>query len=191
MSEIATIRSGIDYVQEIFKQISVLLLTADQQMADEGFGAYGNACLDDRSFSIGAPARWMPRAIFRFYMSKNMPRVLLFTSVLLDDRDAEYAPMEDCLLTAGAFIHKDGRWDNKNWDWWWARWHGFHRPRRDDGSINLADSKDWSPEDGNTQLIEKILTIGRPLPEVRSAADLKAFLAPLLREIAPYRQEAA
>ncbi|WP_437565005.1 hypothetical protein [Sorangium sp. So ce542] len=191
MSEDTTIRSGIQYVQGVFKQISLLLQTADQQLGELDFHkAYGNICIEDTGVKVGEPEKWLPNALFRFYGSDESPRVLLFVSVLLDDRYAEYKPMSECLLTAGAFVHKGDGWSDKDWKCWWARWHGFHDPRYDDGRVTCSESKDWPEQDEDAKVIERLFTVGRPLPDLRSAEDLKIFLAPLLDRIAAYRSAA-
>ncbi len=187
MTEILTIRSGIQYVQSVLQQITVLLRTADPILDEHGFGALGNVCFDDTSTHLLVPKKWLPHVAFRFYSSEESPRVLLFVSVLLDDRGNEYEPMEECLLTAGAIIHKGEEW-TKSWCYWWARWHGFHRPRHDDGRIVCVETKDWAEQTHERKVIERIFTKGVPLPSVQNAAELKSFLEPLLLAVAPYRQ---
>lgn len=92
-----------------------------------------------------------------------------------------------CLLTAGALISKKDTWGSKDWEYWYARWHGYHDPRPDDGTIVRSDSKDWDDEDEHNP-IEVVFTLGVPLPTVTNGEELKRFLEPLLQEIAPYRK---
>lgn len=188
MSQDATIRSGIQYVQAVFKQVALLLQTADQLVGEEGFSsAYQNTCLDDMAYTVHRSGNWLPHTAYRFYTADDMPRVLLVVAVLLDDRYDKFEPMNECLLTACAFISKGAEWDSKEWRTWWARWHGYHAPRHDDGRVLVVESTEWPEDDEDGKVIEKLFTVGRPLPEVKSTAELKALLAPLLAELAPYR----
>ncbi len=130
-------------------------------------------------------------ATARFDHSLFCQRVLLYVSVLVDDRYNEYDPMDECLLTAGAFISKTDEWDRDRWKTWWSRWHGFQDARRDDGVVMISETKDWPEQDETSKVVEKLLTLGRPLPTVRSAEELKGFLTPLFDAIASYRTGAS
>src|SRR5262249_44315135 len=135
--------SAFRYVHEVLKQIALLLQTSDQLLAERDWeGLVGNQCFDETSTHIQGTRRWVPHVAHRFYSMDAAPRVLLFISVLLDDRKNEYEPMDECLLTAGAIVCKDKGWGD-HWKLWWGRWHGFHHPRHDDGRIIVSESKDW------------------------------------------------
>ena len=194
MSEDATILGGLRYVQTVFKQVSILLQTSDELLSEHGFTtACGNQCIVETSSAVTLPVRWLPSTVFRFYLSDDSPRVLLFVSVLLDDRNSDFHPpaLTECLLTAGAFIHKSEKWDQK-WSHWWARYHGYQHDRRDDGTVVSSEISEWRKQrNDETRAIERFFTVGVPLPTVKSSAELKAFLAPLLGAVERYRLGAA
>lgn len=91
------------------------------------------------------------------------------------------------MLTAGAIVCKDEEWGD-HWKLWWGRWHGFQRPRHDDGRLIVSESKDWDEHSEDKAVIERVMTKGVPLPRVRSSDDLKTFLEPLLREVDACRE---
>ena len=184
MSDPVTIRSAIVYVREIFEQVALLIQTADSILAPHGFTKTGTRNVVDTSSTVAEAKRLVPGDVFRFYVASNTPRVLLFVCVLLDDRSGEYLPMPECLVTAGAFIHRQDKWSN-DWEYWWARWHGFHDPRHDDGRVQRVRPSEWN--DGKEYPFEELLTVGRPLPEITDAQKLEALLAPLVQGLAPWR----
>jgi len=188
MTDAPTILSAFRYVHEVLKQTALLLQTSDQVLAERDWeGLVGNTCFDETSTHIQLTRRWLPHVAHRFYGTDAAPLVLLFVSVLLDDRNNEYEPMDECLLTAGAIVCNDKEWGD-HWKLWWGRWHGFQRPRHDDGRIIVSERKDWAEQSDADAIIERVITKGVPLPTVRSTDDLRTFLEPLLREVEVYRE---
>jgi hypothetical protein len=163
----------------------LVYLTADFGMPREDI----DESLDELDRKCVLKRRWVPHVAHRFYATDVAPRVLLFVSVLLDDRGNEYEPMDDCLLTAGAIIRKEKGWDkDKEWKVWWARWHGFQRPRHDDGRILVSESKDWVSK---TEMPRSSSASSRRACSCRpcgAPTTLKTFLDPLLREVEAYRE---
>lgn len=185
VSNDVTIRSAIVYVRQVFEQVSLLIQTADSLLAPHGFSKTGARNIADTSATVADPKRLIPGDIFRFYLADDAPRVLLFVCVLLDDRNDQYLPMPECLVTAGAFIHRKEQWDD-DWEYWWARWHGFNHPRHDDGSLQREYPSEWN--DGKEYSFEELLTVGRPLPEITDTEKLKELLSPLLHALATWRK---
>jgi len=180
MSEAVTIRSTMVYIRSLFEQAALLLQAADHIVSPHGFSKAGTRNIVDTSATVGDAQRWIPSEAFQFYLSKSAPRVLLYVSVLFDDRYGEYEAMPDSLLTAGAFVHRKESW-GKEWDYWWCRWHGFHEARKDDGTLHHHFTKDW--DDGDAQPFEQMFTLGVLLQSVTTTAQLEAFLKPLLQAL--------
>ncbi len=186
MNDGAKLKATIVYMREFCQQLALLLRTSDALMADRTFEqAGGNYAIIETSGVIGQPTRWIPNEVFRFYWSGEHPRVLAFVAALLDDRDKRYATeLHEPLLTAGAFIYQSK--PGNNWEWWWARWHGKMRNRRDDGTMVQVDAASWP---GEKFPFERVMTLAVPLIEVVDSTSLsQRLIEPLSAAVAEFRE---
>jgi archaellum biogenesis ATPase FlaH len=62
----------LKFVKEIRKlchNMSLLLMTVDEQMGSKDWEKAGNTAIADSSASVDIPERWFPETIFRFYIN--------------------------------------------------------------------------------------------------------------------------
>jgi hypothetical protein len=82
----------LKFVKEIRKlchNMSLLLMTVDEQMGSKDWEKAGNTAIADSSASVDIPERWFPENIFRFYINTKYPNILVFVSILLDDIESK------------------------------------------------------------------------------------------------------
>lgn len=179
------------FVQEIrtlSTQLADLLGAADKLMADDSWerATAQNVAYDSSSQSLDQPKKWFPYQVFRFYRQTD-GFVIAFVSLLLDhDRKAEHK-INEPLVTAGWFeFTSEAPISVANDKLWWARFHGYMKDRRDDGSImRVCPRLEWS---GDYRLdwypFERACSLGVPLAEISSAAQLQERVVnPLLAGI--------
>lgn len=144
-------------IRKLCNQISLLLVTVDEQMGSNGWEKAGiknkNTAIAYSSASVETPKRWFPDTIFRFYINTNYPNILVFVSIILDDNqidDFVNYPVEikEPLITAGYF---DNGSNNKvdKWEHYYARLYGDMENRIDDGRVYESKEnwqEDWDPE---------------------------------------------
>jgi hypothetical protein len=185
VNERPTILGAIHYVREVHEQAALLLRSADAIMRERNFAMWsGNMCIWESGQTHVEPFKWMPSEVVRYYTSTRYKRALCFVSIFFWDRHGEYdPPLSECLLTAGTALFNTKDWGDTDWErGWWGRWHGYVHQRRDDGILFENPTAAWDDGDKYPKL-ERIITLGRPLPEVTSADVLKATLAPLLERV--------
>ncbi|MBI3300798.1 MAG: hypothetical protein HYZ72_01780, partial [Deltaproteobacteria bacterium] len=77
-------------LRRLCEQISLLLITADGLMADEGWKAKETGYMfAGISYTLSRPRFWIPQNFFRFYIKVNLGHILAFVSVVLDDAENE------------------------------------------------------------------------------------------------------
>ncbi len=185
MNDQPTMLSAVHYIRDLHEQAALLLKTGDALLFERKFAAYGgNYCIWESGGTFLDPAKWLPNEATRFYNSKHYQRVLFFVSILFWDRYRDYdTPLSDCLLTAGIAIFNTTDWTDQNWDRkWWGRWHGYAKPRRDDGTVHENLVAHWEDSKDHPKL-DRILTVGRPLCEITNSDVLKATLEPLFERV--------
>jgi len=177
MSDAGTNLSG--FIQEILKlckQISDMLGAADRLMGEDGWQPISNTAAFERSGSLYEPQKWFPSEVFRLYISENSPHILAFVSVLLFDRYKEFDHFTEPVISAGWLDYGTGKKVGKNWEYWYARFHGYMEDRKDDGALcELTPSADWPQDQKKYDYKFKTAnTFGFPLMSINTAEDLKS-----------------
>lgn len=106
-------------MRELCQQVSLLLLTADEQMAKAEWISRKQAILKI-SGSIEEPEDWIPTQVFRNYDNKEYPHRLAYVSVLLDDPSKKYTITEP-LVIAAFFDYRDRKLSDDDWAYWDSR----------------------------------------------------------------------
>ena len=181
-------RELLAFIQEIralSKQLADLLGAADKLMVEEGWerATAQNIAHGSSSQSLDLPKKWFPYEVFRFYRQEE-GRVIAFISVLLDhDRKGEYK-LDEPLITAGWFEFLSTAPSVVPSDkLWWARFHGYMKNRRDDGTLmQVSPRQDWGTDyRADWYPYERAYSLGVPLAEITSAAQLQErVVKPLL-----------
>lgn len=109
--------------RKICEDISLLLLTQEEQMADKNWETDRTFAISDSSSSINNPWGWIPINAFRFYISDTHPNTLAFISVLFDDHWDKLYSLEEPLVTVGFFNY--GKEKVENFEYSFSRIFGY------------------------------------------------------------------
>jgi hypothetical protein len=149
----------------------------DKLMAEESWerATAQNIAHGSSSQSLDLPRKWFPYEVFRFYRQEE-GHVIAFISVLLDDdRKGDYK-LDEPLITAGWFEFPSVAPSVVPSDkLWWARFHGYMKNRRDDGTLmQVSPRRDWVADYREDWYpFERACSIGMPLAEITSTAQLQ------------------
>jgi hypothetical protein len=113
----------VKQMRELFGQISLLLRTANEQMAKADWNSEGNTALVDLSWSIMNPTQWIPTNVFQFYRHKGHTNRLAYISVLLDDDLYGRYTIKEPLVTAGFLDYRQAEISDD--EYWYARYYGY------------------------------------------------------------------
>lgn len=171
----------VKQMRKLCAQISLLLRTVDEQMAELDWNSFGPG-ISDSSSSILNPERWIPICIFRFYVHKDYPQKypnrLAYVSVLIDDHwDRKYT-IKEPLITAGFFDYGTAE-VGENWDYHYARYFGYLSKENDlepDGeAFNFDNTKVSADIQGKfKKIFEKGNVFAVPLISITNADDVKS-----------------
>lgn len=182
-------RELLAFVQEIrtlSTQLADLLGAADKLMTDESWerATAQNIAHGSSSQSLDQPKKWFPYEVFRFYRQEE-GHVIAFVSALLDhDRKGDYK-LDEPLITAGWFEFASAAPPSvvPSDKLWWARFHGYMKNRRDDGTLmQVSPRRDWEADyRADWYPFDRACSLGLPLAEITSAALLQdRVVKPLL-----------
>jgi len=176
-SEGRQITEAVRQMTKLHHDIAALLKTVEQDILSDtewsvySVGRAGNIAIAETSSSIGNPGMWMPRYMFRFFVSDVRPQILMFVSVILDGWDHEQEQFKEPLVCAGFFDYgESGRYDNR-WRWWYSRIGAWTAWDADYGVVNEVDlAKVPTAKD---MKVKRVGLITVPLVSIQTAADLK------------------
>lgn len=177
----------LKFVKEIRKlchNMSLLLMTVDEQMGSKDWEKAGNTAIADSSASVDIPERWFPETIFRFYKNTKYPNILVFVSILLDDIEyyAKYPEeIKEPLITAGYFDCGEGE-KVEHWEYYYAKCYGDTENRIDDGRI-YQSKENWKEEWGETYNFQSYKCFGIPLISITNASDIESKIIKPLVEL--------
>ena len=110
------ILTAIHQIRDIHRSVSLLLMTAGAAMTEKDWenARSSSAAIQDMSWAINQPEKWMPWDVFRFYKHPYHPSILVSISVLLDDTEKR---LSEPVLSAAIFDFGKGRpvIDFPNW----------------------------------------------------------------------------
>ena len=138
-------------IRNISEQIALLLKSADYIFEKHNFKPLnGSSVTGENSTSLDRPRYWFPEFFCRFYTSQNYPKVQMFISVILDNReDNQSYDFTKPIVSAGYFSeHKDPT----KIIWWRCRWHVYTENKNYDGGICVLQPEkktDWKDEETN------------------------------------------
>lgn len=111
-------------IRQVCEQVSLLLRTADMQMAKAGWKSEGNTAITEMSYNISNPESWIPIVAFRFYKHKDYANRLAFVSVLLDNHWDRRYTIKEPFVTAG-FLDFGETEASLQGDYWYSRYFGY------------------------------------------------------------------
>jgi len=179
----------VDEMRRFHTQLALLLGTCEELMGQRG---WRNAATDSAVWAYGStssdrPGGWMPSEVFRFYMNEKMPRVLAFTSAVLQDAEGDFTrPLEEPLMCGGWFTYDMLPKINSSMQWH-SRWHCYQEERRDDGTWHEMMTSAMKPEDVKKYQygFKRVRTFAVRLDEIVDAASLRTRVVdPLIADIA-------
>lgn len=180
--------SGFRELRKFCHQVSLLLKTAQEMMADKDWERAKPYAVFEADPAIDAPDSWLPYGVCRFFQNSDFPRLLCYIAVSVDDPE-EKSPVEYALLSAGCIVLQLGR-NRDKLAHWMAYWHLFMDSRKDDGSPCLDDEpqktgkpiKKGEPEPPASFV--RVTTFAYPLVEIADPEALREkIVLPLLKVI--------
>ncbi len=177
-------------VRGFFEQIAILLKTYDQIVDESGWSANDSTVTGGNSASINNPKSWAPEFLCRFYLNNKYSHILLYTCVIIDNRDNnESYPADnkkdfEPIITSGYYDY--GKKNTaKDWNVWRSRWHIYSEDPNYDGTIYTFDPNtnyDFTEKESN---FKKLRSLALPLVDIQNSNDLKIkVINPLLSDLA-------
>jgi len=121
-----TIKEIFNQTRGIFKDVSLLLRTVEEQMTKEEWEAPTTTATAGGSSAIQNPDAWLPYEVFRFfYNNEEHPNFLVFVSVLLDTPRKKEYEIDEPLITAGFFDFGKTKVEYNNFSWDYSKWYGL------------------------------------------------------------------
>lgn len=173
---------------KLYGQVSLLLQTADEQMEMKGWEAYNSTAMYGMSKILSDPKRWFPNYLFRFYEHDDCENIVVYISILLDDDiyGRYETKLSEPLITAGFFDYGKGK-EADEWEYWYAKWYGFHREiDKDDGTIYEAEKNwktKWEEKLNDKFDFESYKCFGYPLISITSAVEIESKIINKLLEL--------
>jgi hypothetical protein len=184
----ADIIAAVKQFRELYKQIALLLQTADEHMVSRGWEERGSQCVSG-SNALKNPREWVPTLIFRMYNGRgNRKNVVAFVSVILSDIPYEAdGPVKEPLVSSGWFEYEVGRKAEKGVDGYgWTSCHLEIPNRRDDGRVITTSDKRWlEPERWS---VVRFSSLAVPLVKIQNSDDLlQRVMKPVLDHVGSLR----
>lgn len=180
------ILKGLAETREFFKQISLMLRTAEELFSERGWeDATGGKKCSNITSHLYHPESWMPQDICRLYLStaenEENKDLILCVGVLLD-REKAWGGFKEPWITCGLYQFAPGRKPERpqGGEAWWVTTHldDKHDP---DGTFYRCT---YSSEEQEQWGIVYQATMALPLVQITSADDLRQKVVdPLLEEI--------
>jgi len=185
MNDGAQILTGLAQTRNFFRQISLMLRTADDMLVEEGWLSNWGTRSSNITSNYLRPDNWMPRDIYRFYIAGDEEesgdnRLVIYVGVLLDQEDAWDGFVEPW-ITCGVFkmIPKFGVKDFNYWEWVRAIFDDNYEP---DGEFHEYITSESEIEEGWDLLYQAVMAL--PLVYITDSESLKTkILDPLLKQI--------
>lgn len=111
---------AVKQVRTFFGEIARMLNDCDRLMSESGWDAVGTASISGGSTSINIPEKWIPYAVNRIYLNKDVKHTTKVTAVIFDDE--WQTRLKEPVIVASTYETVDERLDTLNgWDhtWWW------------------------------------------------------------------------
>lgn len=164
----------INQIKNLYKEISLVLQTADKLMEDHKWKPKAGNTAVTWSYHLAYPDWWIPQDIFRFYFKEGYEHILPFISVILFDRDNE-TKLSEPLISAGYFDYGIGN-TITTWEYWYSHFHIKQDNFKDDGElapILLNDPEKYT--------FKNAYSLAKPLMQIyNSQSLLDEIVKPLL-----------
>lgn len=186
MNDGAQILKGLTQTRNFFKQVGLLIRTAEELLLETGWESIGGRKSSNITSDYLRPERWMPQDIYRFYVESNEEddssnsNLVIYTGVLLD-QEAAWDGFTEPWVTCGIYKFKQAfKAENFNyWVWIRAALDDEHGP---DGLFHEYDFSE-SEEEDEELLHQAVMAL--PLIRITDAESLnQLIIIPLLKKIA-------
>lgn len=111
---------AVKQIRTFFSEIARMLKDCDRLMSECGWDAVGTASISGSSTSINIPKKWIPYAVNRIYLNKDVKHTTKAISIIFDDEWK--ARLEEPVIVGSMYETVDEKLDTLNgWDhtWWW------------------------------------------------------------------------
>ena len=159
----------VEQIRRLCEQIQLLLKTADGLVAHNGWKPLSSQ-VTNVSGNVEYPRNWVPQTLARYYTNTAQQHLLLFVSVVLDNRDNGDVFFEEPLVSSGWFDYGQ---ENKlvNWEYWWGQCHVYMSERADDGVLRGSEGGIRWP--APSMVFKRASTLALPLVIIRDSEALK------------------
>ena len=116
-----TIISTFRQMKKIYRQIYLLLSTADDLMAEAGWVSDNSTVLYDTAITLHNYEKWLPFIIRRTYINDEYKAFRKYIAVMTDDKNSkDFVPVVIGTTVVG---QHESTPDFRSWDayWWWQK----------------------------------------------------------------------
>jgi len=177
---------GLSEMREFFRQVSLLLRTAEDLLYEKGWrDMFNSAKSCDLTSDLGQPGKWMPRDIYRLYITteddSRYRDIIVYLSVHLDQEGAWKGFKEPWISCGVCKFLADRRPDKvRPSDYIRAHLENEHDPDGVFWIYSHEAGEEWYDDVGITYEASMAL----PLVEIRSSEELKQkIMQPLSTQI--------
>ena len=156
-------------IKKIYEQVSLLLTTADDMMAQEQWATDISTVLYDTAITLHNYDKWLPSIIRRTYINDKYKDLRRYIAVRIDDDTVDFEPLVIGTTLQGLF---ENTLEFRSWDayWWWKE--------KGDGVIKEPKVV-YSSEDRE---LSEIHSFACPLVDITDSEKLReCIIAPLLK----------
>lgn len=173
------ILEAVQAMRGFFKEIGLLLQTADAQMADNDWmPSKGNMATAWGSASVKKATEWLPRFAYRYYENPDYPGLLASICVIVDEVDD--SPIGSEPIISGG-LHDFGNQEIVS-DPGESYWHPCIEGHTEDGKLHHHN-------DEGEDAYYSVHTFAWPLVKIQSPDDLQTLITdPLFKYIAGYKK---
>ncbi len=179
------ILKGLREARKFFEQVSLLIQTADDLLAAEGWEVLSSWQCTELLGHVSRPKEWMPTNVYRYYVvdedSELNKDLALLLGVLLEPEKA-WAGFKEPWITWGLLQFSSEKNAREFKDWAWVDVHSESEYPPDGHPYQYKRTS----EDRGEEQAELVFysTMALPLVQIQSAEDLKEkVIKPLLDEI--------
>lgn len=179
---------GFRVLRKFCNDVSLMLTTANGLMREGGWTRVSKRtpAVETRG-DLDDPNCWLPDAFFCFYEHDQIPHLLAFVAIHVDDLQTQDPSLvTEAVVSAGCLDYGAGTNAKGDWgkDYSACYSHLWVKNRVDDGTVFSGDAVELYGWDDTSVGAVKVTTFAHPLDEITSSQTLKQkIVQPLLAAI--------
>lgn len=166
---------AIKQVRTFFGEIARMLNDCDRLMNERGWDTVSTAIISGNSTSINIPNKWIPYAVNRIYLKKDVKHTTKSIAVIFDDEWK--TRLKEPVIVGSTYKTVDEQLDTLNaWDhsWWWLEFTNGNA----DGQVTRID--DSARESKYFIRFDDIRLFGLPMTSVSNTDSIRLRVVDVL-----------